>query len=125
MSKWQLLDYPNAREIGNPFAASLRQLLAGRPAYLLHDQVLFALTMETIAEKNDERRRFLLLEAVAAIGDAGQNDLARLRRGTPFRSDVIRLPRFPDPEATTQIGALLTERAGQAFLEEVHDRLHE
>lgn len=125
MGIWQLLDYPNARDTVDPFAASLRQLLAGRTAYLLHDQVLFALSMETTDEEGGEEWRFLVLEAVASIGEAGRSDLARLRLATAFRSKGVRLPRFPDPEATTQIRALLTEREGQAFLDEVHDRLHE
>jgi hypothetical protein len=123
MGTWQLLDYPEAREVHNAFAASLRHLLAGKPAYLLHDHVLFRLSMET-EESGGVRRRYLLLEPVAAIGETGQRDLERMRLEAPFKSDGLLLPSYEDHEATAQISALLTERAGRAFLEDVHDRLH-
>lgn len=123
MGKWQLLDYPRGREVDNVPAAALRRLLAGEPAYLLHDQVLFAMRAET-QDQGGVRERTLVLEAVAAIGDLGHWDLNALREREPLRSSALRLPSYEDAGATEQIAGLLTERAGQAFLDQVHDGLH-
>ena len=124
MGKWQLLDYPRGRVLENVPAAALGRLLAGEPAYLLHDQVLFALHMETQDQDDGARERTLVLEAVAAIGDLGHWDLNALREKGPFRSNGLRLPSYEDPGATDQVAGLLTERAGQAFLDQVQDELH-
>ncbi|MEZ5124944.1 MAG: hypothetical protein R2826_01665 [Thermoleophilia bacterium] len=123
MGNWQLLDYPNGRTAQEAPSAAMRRLLAGQPAYLLHDQVVFALSMET-REEDGVRERTLVLDAVAALGDLGHSDLTRMRERGPFRSNALRLPVFADAGATTQVAGLLTERAGQAFLDQVHDDLH-
>ncbi len=123
MGKWQLLDYPQGRIVDDVPAAAVHRLLAGRPAYLLHDQVVFALTMET-EQVVDVRERTLVLEAVAAIGDLGHADLGALRQKEPFRSTHLRLPSYPDAGATDQVAGILTERAAQAFLDQVQDELH-
>jgi hypothetical protein len=124
MGKWQLLDYPRGRVLESVPAAAVGRLLAGEPAYLLHDQVLFALRMETQDQDDGVRERTLVLEAVAAIGDLGHWDLNALREKGPFRSSGLRLPSYDDPGATAQVAGLLTERAGQAFLDQVQDELH-
>lgn len=124
MGKWQLLDYPQGRVLENVPAAALRRLLTGRPAYLLHDQVLFAMRMETQDQDDGARERTLVLEAVAAIGDLGHWDLNALREKGPFRNSGLRLPSYEDAEATDQVAGLLTERAAQAFLDQVQDELH-
>ena len=124
MGRWQLLEYPQGRVVDDVPAAALRHLLAGRPAYLLHDQVLFAMRMETQDQDDGIRERTLVLEAVAAIGDLGHSDLNALREKGPFRSSGLRLPSYEDAGATDQVAGLLTERAGQAFLEQVQDQLH-
>ena len=123
MGKWQLLDYPRGRQVEGVPAAALGRLLAGQSAYLLHDQVLFAVRMET-QDQADARERTLVLEAVAAIGDLGHSDLNSLREKGPFKSSGLRLPSYEDPGATEQVAGLLTERMGQAFLDQVHDDLH-
>ena len=123
MGKWQLLDYPRGREVEGVPAAALARLLAGQSAYLLHDQVLFAMRMEA-QDQPSARECTLVLEAVAAIGDLGHSDLNALREKEPFSSSGLRLPSFEDPGATEQVAGLLTERAGQAFLDRVHDELH-
>lgn len=123
MGKWQLLDYPQGRVLENVPAAAVHRLLAGRPAYLLHDQVVFTLTMET-EQIADARERTLVLEAVAAIGEIGHHDLTALREKGRIRSTRLRLPRYPDAGATDQIAGLLTERAAQAFLDQFHEEMH-
>ncbi|HET6493968.1 MAG TPA: hypothetical protein VFH61_01205 [Thermoleophilia bacterium] len=124
MGKWQLLDYPQGRVVDDVPAAALRHLLASKPAYLLHDQVLFAMRMETQDQDDGVRERILVLEAVASIGDLGHWDLNALRERGPFRSSGLRLPSYEDAGATDQVAGLLTERAGQAFLDQVQDELH-
>lgn len=124
MGRWQLLDYPQGRVVDDVPAAAVRHLLAGRPAYLLHDQVLFAMRMETLDQADGMRERGLVLEAVAAIGDLGHSDFNALREKGPFRSSSLRLPFYEDAGATDQVAGLLTERAGQAFLDQVQDELH-
>jgi hypothetical protein len=123
MGRWQLLDYPWGRTTDDVPAAAVRLLLAGKPAYLLHDQVVFALTMET-EQAAGARERGLVLEAVAALGDIGHTDLAALREKEPFRSARLRLPSYADAGATEQVAGVLTERAAQAFLDQVQDELH-
>jgi hypothetical protein len=124
MGKWQLLDYPQRRVVDDVPAAAIRHLLADRPTYLLHDQVLFAMRMETQDQADGTRERTLTLEAVAAIGDLGHWDFNALREKGPFRSSSLRLPWYEDAGATAQVAGLLTERAGQAFLDLVQDELH-
>jgi hypothetical protein len=123
MGRWQLLDYPWGRTVEEVPASAVRLLLAGKPAYLLHDQVVFALTMQT-EQAPGGRERTLALEAVAALGELGHSDLAALREKEPFRSARLRLPSYPDAGATEQVAGILTERAAQAFLDQVQDDLH-
>jgi hypothetical protein len=123
MGKWQLLDYPERRITEDVPAAAMTSLLSGKPTYLLHDQVVFLLTMAT-QDAGGGRERTLALTPVAAIGDLGHSDLARLNERGPFRSTPLRLPVYGDAGATAQIAGLLTERAGQAFLDQVQDELH-
>lgn len=123
MSKWQLLDYPERRVTEDAPGAALTSLLSGKPTYLLHDQVVFLLTMDTV-DIAGVHERTLILAPIAAIGDLGHADLRRLRERGPFRSAPLRLPAYDDPGATAQIAGLLTERAGQAFLDQVQDELH-
>lgn len=124
MGKWQLLDYPQERTTTDVAGAAMRHLLAGKPAYLLHDQVVFTLTMETGALPDGTRERVLVLEPSAGLGELGHEDLRRLKERGPFRSTAIRLPAFPDAAAADQVAGLLTERAGQAFLDQLHDEFH-
>lgn len=123
MGKWQLLDYPERRVTEDVPAAALTSLLSGKPVYLLHDQVVFLLTMDTV-DIAGVRERTLILAPVASIGDLGHADLAHLTERGAFRSAPLRLPVYDDPGATAQIAGLLTERAGQAFLDQVQDELH-
>lgn len=123
MGKWQLLDYPERRITEDVPAAAMTSLLSGKATYLLHDQVVFLLTMET-QDIGGGRERTLVLAPVASIGDLGHADLARLNERGPFRSAPLRLPVYNDAGATAQIAGLLTERAGQAFLDQVQDELH-
>ncbi len=124
MGKWQLLDYPQERAVDNVPAAALRRLLTGKPAYLLHDQVVYLMCMETRDAGDGQRERTLMLDAVAALGDLGHSDLGVVRERGGFRSAPLRLPSFEDRGATEQVAGLLSERAGQAFLDHVHDELH-
>ena len=124
MGKWALLHYPEPREVADAIGAGVRRLLARKPVYLLHDQVVFALKMKTEDRAGGVRGRFLLLETIAAIGEAGQRDLEKLRLGGPLQSDALRLLAYEDAEATEQVDGLLTERAAEAFLDKVHDQLH-
>lgn len=123
MGKWQLLDYPQERAVEDVPGAAIRRLLTGKPAYLLHDQVIYLMSMET-HDQGGARERVLTLEAVAALGELGHSDLSVLRERGPFRSSPVRLPSFEDRGATEQLAGLLTERAGQAFLDQVHDDMH-
>lgn len=124
MGKWQLLDYPYERTADDVPGAAMKRLLAGKPAYLLHDQVVYTMTMETVDLADGTRERVLVLEPSAALGELGHVDLASQKERGPFRSSVLRLPSFADSGASDQVAGLLTERAGQAFLDQLHDDLH-
>ena len=124
MGKWQLLDYPCERVVEDVPGAALRRLLKGKPAYLLHGQVLYLMGMETRDGGGGVRERTLTLEAIAALGELGHSDLAVLRERGLLRSAPLRLLSFEDRGATEQVDGLLSERAAQAFLDEVHEELH-
>ena len=124
MGKWQLLDYPHERVVEDVPGAALRRLLEGKPAYLLHGQVIYLMGMETEDRGGGVRERTLTLEAVAALGELGHSDLAVIRERGPLRSSPLRLPSFEDRGATEQVGGLLSERAAQAFLDQVHEDFH-
>lgn len=124
MGKWQLLDYPHGREVNDVFTGAVRRLLADGRAYLLHDQVVFALTMDTQDQADGDRERFLILQPVASLGEIGHWELGALSGEGPIRSSGLRLPVFDDIGASEQVAGLLTEREGQAFLEHVHDQFH-
>jgi hypothetical protein len=123
MGKWQLLDYPCGRVAEDVPGAALRQLLKGKPAYLLHGQVIYLMGMET-RDGGGVRERTLTLEAIAALGELGHSDLAVLRERGPLQSAPLRLLSFEDRGATEQVDGLLSERAAQAFLDDVHEDLH-
>lgn len=120
MGKWQLLDYPNERTLEAVAASAVRRVLAGKPAYLLHDQVVYTMTMNDETRPDGTRERTLVLQPSAAIG--GGEPLAEGKKA--FRSPVIVLPAFNDAGAGEQVAGLLTERAGQAFLDQVEEEIH-